>query len=219
MNKFIKLKDMKNKLIKTSRRGRPPRTEEQILASRNLIIRAARELFAIHGYEGVSMRKIAIKANCLPATLYSLFPSKSYLLYQILESINIELTLQLEKCYNNDQGLERLENLCYLQLDFWLERPGDCKAIFLMEDEYFKYEGKYFLNKSSIFQLDIYIISILQAQSCGDVKAGDPEEIKNILFCTVFGIALSLISISMYHLADPKIIGKKAISSLINGLK
>ncbi|WP_436863536.1 TetR/AcrR family transcriptional regulator [Acinetobacter haemolyticus] len=210
---------MKNKLIKSSRRGRPPRTEEQLLANRNLIIRAARELFATHGYEGVSMRKIAIKANCLPATLYSLFPSKSDLLYQILEFINIELTFQLEKCYDTSQGLVRLENLCYAQLNFWLERPGDCKAIFLLEDVYFKYEEKYFFNKLSIFQLDIYIKAIIEAQSRGEVKAGDPEEIKNIILCSIFGIALSLISISKYHLDDQKILGEKTICLLINGLK
>ncbi|KXZ71205.1 Nucleoid occlusion factor SlmA [Acinetobacter venetianus] len=210
---------MKNTLIKTSRRGRPPRTEDQILASRNLIIQVARELFATHGYEGVSMRKIAMKANCLPATLYSLFPSKSDLLYQILEFINIELTLRLENCYNNSHELKRLENLCYIQLDFWLERPGDCKAIFLIEDVYFKYEENIFFNKSSFFQLDIYMLAIQEAQSRGDVKAGDPEEIKNIIICTIFGIALSLISISKYHLDDPKITGEKTIRSLINGLK
>ncbi|MEQ1137329.1 TetR family transcriptional regulator [Acinetobacter seifertii] len=65
---------MEKTYIDASRRGRPPRTEDQLEASRNSIIQAARDLFAIHGYEGVSMRKIAVKANCLPSTLYLLFP-------------------------------------------------------------------------------------------------------------------------------------------------
>lgn len=44
------------------RRGRPTRSTAQIEASRDKIIQAARDLFAVQGYAGVSMRKIAAKA-------------------------------------------------------------------------------------------------------------------------------------------------------------
>lgn len=37
---------MENKETKTSRCGRPPRSQEQITASRNVIIQAAKDLFA-----------------------------------------------------------------------------------------------------------------------------------------------------------------------------
>ena len=82
---------MENKETKTSRRGRPPRSQEQITASRNVIIQAAKDLFAAHGYEGVSMRKIAAQADCLPATLYTLFPNKRQLLHYIWENIFLDL--------------------------------------------------------------------------------------------------------------------------------
>ncbi|WP_151766570.1 TetR/AcrR family transcriptional regulator [Acinetobacter seifertii] len=210
---------MEKTYIDASRRGRPPRTEDQLEASRNSIIQAARDLFAIHGYEGVSMRKIAVKANCLPSTLYLLFPSKNELLHKILEVIYKDLNIQLEQCYRSSYEPDRLQNLCLILLEFWLDRPGDCKAIFLIEDNHFESKEDSYLNKLEIFQLNIYNQTIIEAQLRGEIKDGDPEEIKNILLFTIFGIALSLISISKYHFKNEKKIREKIVKSLINGIK
>ncbi|WP_252358107.1 TetR/AcrR family transcriptional regulator [Acinetobacter proteolyticus] len=219
MNKFNKLTSMTNKQINSMRRGRPPRSADQITASRNTIIQAARELFAIHGYNGVSMRKIAGKANCLPATLYALFPSKRELLNQILEVVYIDLTIQLEECYKTSSESDRLENLCLVQLNFWVNRPGDYKAILLIEDTYLDFEEEYCSKKSAIFQLEIYTRVIREAQSRGKLKAGSPEEIRSILLCTILGIALSMINIPKYHLKISEKIKENAIRALIAGLK
>ncbi|PKF31685.1 TetR/AcrR family transcriptional regulator [Acinetobacter proteolyticus] len=210
---------MTNKQINSMRRGRPPRSADQITASRNTIIQAARELFAIHGYNGVSMRKIAGKANCLPATLYALFPSKRELLNQILEVVYIDLTIQLEECYKTSSESDRLENLCLVQLNFWVNRPGDYKAILLIEDTYLDFEEEYCSKKSAIFQLEIYTRVIREAQSRGKLKAGSPEEIRSILLCTILGIALSMINIPKYHLKISEKIKENAIRALIAGLK
>ena len=79
------------------RRGRPTRSLEQIEASRDKIIQVARDLFAVEGYAGVSMRKIAAKADCTPSMLYTLFPNKKQLLHFIWESIFADLLVELEE--------------------------------------------------------------------------------------------------------------------------
>lgn len=199
-------------------RGRPPRTIDQITASRNSVIQAARELFAIHGYNSVSMRKIASKAKCLPATLYDLFPNKRELLNQILEAIYIDLSIQLEECYKISHESNRLENLCFSQLDFWLNRPGDFKAVYLREDTYLDSEQENISKKFSIFQTEIYTRVIIEYQYRGNLKSGNPEEIKNILLCAIFGIVLSLIHTSKYSFENLEKIKEKTIRSLIIGL-
>lgn len=211
---------MENKQTKTSRRGRPPRSQEEIIASRNIIIQAARDLFAAHGYEGVSMRKIAAKADCLPASLYNLFPSKRHLLHHIWENIFLDLMRELEECYKNTPESERLENLCLTQVDFWLNRPDDCRAIFLIEDHPQNPEEHYFVDDSqAVPQLEIYTRAITEAQQRGEVKAGDPNEIKNVLLCSILGIALSLIGIPEYPWGNPNTLKEMTIRALIIGLK
>lgn len=211
---------MENKEINAPRRGRPPRSQEQIIASRNVIIQAARDLFAAHGYEGVSMRKIAAKADCLPATLYTLFPSKRHLLHHIWEVIFLDLMAKLEECYENSAESERLEKLCLTQIDFWLNRPDDCRAIFLIEDQPQSSEEHYFVDDSqAIPQLEIYTRAIREAQSRGEVKSGDPSEIKNVLLCSILGISLSLIGIPEYPWGNPTTLKEMTIRALILGLK
>ncbi|MGA6135540.1 TetR/AcrR family transcriptional regulator [Acinetobacter sp. TUM15071] len=210
---------MENNQIKAPRRGRPPRSQEQIEANRNVIIQAARDLFAAHGYEGVSMRKIAAQADCLPATLYTLFPSKRQLLHHIWEVIFLDLMLELEECYNNSPESERLEKLCTAQVDFWLNRPNDCRAIFLIEDHPQNAEEHYFVDASqAVPQLEIYTRAIKEAQARGEIHAGDANEIKNVLLCSMLGITLSLIGIPEYPWGNPNILKEMTISALIKGL-
>lgn len=211
---------MENKQVNTSRRGRPPRSQEQIIASRNVIIQAARDLFAAHGYEGVSMRKIAAKAECLPATLYNLFPSKRHLLHHIWEITFLDLVNKLEECYEHSPASKRLENLCLTQIDFWLNRPDDCRAIFLIEDRPQNSDDHYFVEDSqAVPQLEIYTRAIQEAQSRGEVRLGNPDEIKNILLCSILGVSLSLIGIPEYSWGNPTSLKEMTINALISGLK
>ena len=58
-------------------------TPKQV-ARRESIIKAVRSLLSRHGYDGVSMRKVAAEAGVSPSTLYEIYESKDTL---ILESV------------------------------------------------------------------------------------------------------------------------------------
>jgi AcrR family transcriptional regulator len=62
-----------------ARNGRPVRTpsQERALDKKNRIIRAAYELFDLHGFEEVSIRGIAREAGVSIGTIYSYFHDKS----------------------------------------------------------------------------------------------------------------------------------------------
>lgn len=198
----------------------PPRSQEQIEASRNVIIQAAKDLFALHDYEGVSMRKIAAQADCMPATLYTLFPNKRQLLHHIWEVIFLDLMKELEECYQKSPETDHLENLCLAKVDFWLNRPDDCRAIFLIEDHPQDSDDHYFVeNSQAIPQLEVYTRAITEAQLRGEIRAGDPVEIKNVLLCSILGIALSLIGIPEYPWGNPTTLKEQTIKALMIGLQ
>ncbi|MFV5661901.1 TetR/AcrR family transcriptional regulator [Acinetobacter pittii] len=216
MNKFIKLKFMNHKFINMSQDGRSPLQEDETKPSRTLIIQTARELFTVEGYENVSMLKIAEKASCLPSNLYTLFPSKRILLHEVLELIYQDLKAYLEECYEKSHETERLESVCFAQIDFWLSQPGDWKIIFLSEDIYLNYRKEIVSKKSALFKLEIYNRVIIEAQLNGIIRSGSSEEIKNILLSTIMGTVLILINHHEYNIKNLK---EKTIRSLINGLK
>lgn len=211
---------MKDVPRQTPRRGRPPRSIDAIEASRNRIVKAARDLFAAEGYDGVSMRKVAARAGCLPSTLYTLFPNKRRLLHFLWESIFAELIEVLERAYAKGAPPDRLANLCLAHIDFWLQRPQDYRAIFLVEDRLQDSDDPYFVqNDHAARYLDILRGAIVDGQSRGEIRVGDPDAIRNALLCCLQGVAYNLIAIPEYDWGDPAQLKAVTVKAFIAGLR
>jgi len=211
---------MKTVPPKAARKGRPPRSEQQAETSRGLILEAARKLFADEGYDGVSMRKIASIAQCSPAALYTLFPNKRQLLRHLWEEVFAALFGVLEAAYDRSAEPDRVEALCLAFVDFWLQRPDDYRAIFLIQDRLQGAQDSYFVDSSDVLsRMGILRRSITEAQARGELRAGDPYGIQNVLLCGVQGIALNLITIPEYPWGDPDRIKQDTIRTLVTGLR
>ena len=65
--------------------GVKERQERERDEARRTILDAARELFVAEGYQNVSIRKVAEKAEYSPASLYGYFPSKDDLFFALAE--------------------------------------------------------------------------------------------------------------------------------------
>ncbi|WP_435220543.1 TetR/AcrR family transcriptional regulator [Streptomyces sp. Tue6028] len=184
-----------------------------------MILRAARDLFASEGYEGVSMRKVAERAGCAPATIYSFFSSKRRLLHQIWEEVFRELTEALRSSYEKDADLEKL---CVIYLDFWLNRPDDYRAIFLTQDRPLagNEDTGYFVdNSQALSGLDIFCVALSEAQARGEIQPGDPVEMRSVLFCAMHGVALSLVTIPEYNWGDPTHLKVNTVRALMRGIQ
>ncbi len=203
-----------------ARRGRPPRSAGQAEASRQRIVKAARDLFAAEGYRGVSMRKVAARAACQPSTLYALFPGKRQLLHFLWEGIFTDLSAALARAWNDHAAPDRLAALCLATIDFWLGRPDDFMAVFLVEDHPREPGDQYFAQSSpALLNLTAYRRAVTEAQERGEVRAGDPDDIKNALVCCLQGVAYNLICIPEYPWGDPAEIKRIAVQTLVGGLR
>src|SRR5215469_3467038 len=99
---------------------------------RQLILDAARELFATEGYRNVSMRKIAEKIEYSPTTIYLYFNDKSELLFSLCEetfSLLIEQFGQLE--HEVDDPVERLRLALKSYVLFGIAHPNHYKVTFM----------------------------------------------------------------------------------------
>jgi len=65
--------------------GSRERRQREKLETRDKILEAARELFVQHGYEGVSMRKVAEKIEYSPTTIYLHFADKESLFKELCQ--------------------------------------------------------------------------------------------------------------------------------------
>lgn len=201
-------------------RGRPPRSANKALTDKARIVSAARELFAEQGYEGVSMRKIACRAECSPAALYQLFPGKRQILHFIWEEVFHDLSLSLYKAYEHNQPQDRLEAVTFSFVDFWLARPDDYRAIFLIEDKPTGSQEAYFVETSqALHGLALIRQTVVEAQERGEIAMADPDEICSILISMAQGLALNFITIPEYPWGDAQSVKTRAFSALFKGLR
>lgn len=182
-----------------------------------MILRAARDLFASEGYAGVSMRKVAERAGCAPATIYAFFPGKRRLLHQIWEGVFEDLGRELNSSY---AGAADLEKLCLTYIDFWLGRPDDYRAIFLTEDHpQVSDEGFFVDNSPSLPGLDVFCTALTDGQERGEIEPGDPLEMRSVLLSSMHGVALGLITIPEYPWGDPTRLKDNTVRALVRGMR
>lgn len=200
-------------------RGRPRRSRAQIENSRQQILDAARALFAAEGYDGVSMRKIATQAGCSPAALYTVFPSKRVMLRVIWEEVFDALGSTLEAIAKRSCADTRLQALCEGVVDFWLGRPDDYRAIFLIEDRLQNVQDRYFVEESpALSRLQVVRAAIVEAQAQGAIKMAPAGDILNVLLCGTQGIAHNLITIPEYPWGDAQALKSATLGALLRGL-
>ena len=99
------------------------------------IVKAATELFSLHGYEHVSMRKIAEKIDYSPTTIYNYFNNKNELLSILLKQ-GYELFYQtLESAYteNENESFQiKLKKVLSAYVKFGLSNKDYYKLMFII---------------------------------------------------------------------------------------
>lgn len=190
---------MTGKHAKHPRIGRPPRTAEQEAALRGRAIAAARRLFAEHGFEGVSMRRIAAEAGCAAMTLYDYFHSKNEILRYIWEDFFAELFARVEAAAaRRGTPAQKLRRVAAVYLDYWFEYPDRYRMIYLNEDRAGEGERHYVDASDIVGRYAILRELIVAAQAAGQARTGDPQLLAETLVCVLQGIAHSLITIPEY---------------------
>ena len=113
------------------------RRQREKLALRQVILSAARELFAKEGYESVSMRKIAEKIEYSPTTIYLYFQDKHDLIHEICEGTFALLTKKVVKALvSSSDPVERLKAGLRAYVDFGIGHPNHYRVTFMTPHEH-----------------------------------------------------------------------------------
>jgi AcrR family transcriptional regulator len=99
---------------------------------RDLITEAAMRLFLEHGYEKVSIRRIAEEIEYSPATLYLYFKDKDEILFTLHNEGFEDLYKRQQTVLSVKDPLERLRRHGELYVSFALEKPEYYDLMFIM---------------------------------------------------------------------------------------
>lgn len=111
--------------------GVKERRERVKSETRDKILDAARELFISHGYEGVTMRKVAEKIEYSPTAIYVHFADKEDLFHQLCNEDFGRLAEVFQSSAMPLDPLERLREIGRLYVEFGLRYPNHYKLMFM----------------------------------------------------------------------------------------
>ncbi|MDD9304893.1 MAG: TetR/AcrR family transcriptional regulator [Desulfobacter sp.] len=179
-------------------RGRPLKSETQKAVIRDQIIGCARTLFLEEGFENVSMRKIAAKANCTPTTLYHYFHNKRHLLHFLWEELFEQVSdFSMPQVKKKTDPLSQIQSIMTQYSTYWIENPDHFRVIFMVEDLLSPLDedlnAETMISHMQIFQ--VLISAIEQGIKTGLFEYDNTELIWQILLAHSHGIVSSLITI------------------------
>jgi AcrR family transcriptional regulator len=99
------------------------------------ILDAARELFATHGYEAVTLRKIAEAIEYTPAAIYGHFQDKDDLIRTLCKRDVDVFSAQLSKLQSVADPVERVRQLGHGYVRFALEHPQHYRLMFMTPND------------------------------------------------------------------------------------
>src|SRR3974377_1754627 len=97
----------------------------------NRILDAAQDLFTRHGYEAVTMRRIAEKVEYTPTALYFHFQNKEALLQELSERSALALGVEFGKLRSFKDPLERVRRMGKAYIQFALAHPYADRLLFI----------------------------------------------------------------------------------------
>jgi AcrR family transcriptional regulator len=107
------------------------RREREKLALRTKILDAARELFAEHGYDAVTMRQIAERIEYTPTAIYYHFKDKDAVIRELCDADYSALAEEFQKIAAVDDPRQRLREMGRAYTRFALEHPNHYRLMFM----------------------------------------------------------------------------------------
>lgn len=99
--------------------------------TRDIILDAARELFIEHGYEGVSMRKVAEKIEYSPTAIYVHFQDKQDLFHELCNEDFARLAEVFQQASMPVDPVQRIRAIGRTYIEFGTHYPNHYKLMFM----------------------------------------------------------------------------------------
>jgi len=176
-------------------RRRQPEQKEQL---RRLILQEASGLFLESGYSHFSMRKLAERTGCSPATLYLYFRDKDDLLFTVVDDAFVRFKRELaEAAAGSEDPWERLGRLSEAYIRFGLDYPVHYQLMFMWRIDYLTGSRKGD-PKPRMEAFQVLADAVRYAIDRSAMQPVDPAALSDILWATMHGIVALAIQMPMF---------------------
>jgi AcrR family transcriptional regulator len=158
---------------------------------RELILSAAKQVFAEEGLEGASLRAIAVRAGYTPAALYFHFDSKEAIYAEVLKASLVSLGSAVDRAVAQAKtSKQRLMAAAMSFFRFYAEHPGDLDLGFYLFRGGMKPAG---LGHERDERLNAALEASLQPIAEAAIELGASRQRANLLMVDCFAHAAGLL--------------------------
>ncbi len=182
------------RIRKASRHRREQEKEEL----RQIILKAAGELFLEQGYDHFSMRKLAERIGYSVATLYLYFKDKDDLLFTVVDDGFVRFGRRLvEAAASSDDPWTRLIALSQAYITFGLHNPVYYQLMFMWRAD-FLLQTRAGEQKPRFEAFGVLQDAVQYAMDMGAMKPGDAQSYSDVLWATMHGIVSLAMNMSFF---------------------
>ena len=197
---------------------RPALTEEQRREIRRRIRRAASELYGTSGLGEISARAIAKKAGVSVGTIYSHFGNLAELMQSLWRQPVRQLVADLDEIAKDvEQPLTTLRALLNKYAEFAQTNNAVYRGAFMfVRPESHPKPEAIAIEEAAIPGA---LISVIKAgQDAGEIKAGDPIELAQLVWAGVHGAIALPDNLDRVAFSNPEVIVEQMIETLIESI-
>lgn len=196
-------------------RNRQGRREAVSGHKRDLILEAARQVFAEEGLEGASLRAIAMQAGYTPAALYFHFESKEDIYAEVLRASLQSLGLAVNRATERARSPAlRLEAAAMAFFRFYADNPRDLDLGFYLFRGGMKPAG---LGHMRDVALNAALEAALRPVADAAIEMGASQERANLLVVECFAHAAGLLL--LLHTGRIRMFGASALDMMESFVK
>lgn len=180
------------------------------------ILDAARKLLVQHGYDYLSMRKIAAEVGCKAATIYYYYKNKDAIVDALVEEGNrLHYRISKEIANKHQNPMLRFEALLWTSMEFGINNPAYFEILYLLQQE----GGEGEVEHRIIPGQELGRQALREASTAGMVNIGDPEIACATSFAMLNGVITSVLRGSFYPELSKEAIKKETIRRIMDSLK
>jgi len=187
---------------------------------REEILDAARELFLKHGYENVSMRKIASKIEYSPTTIYLYFQDKSEILKTLCEETFGKLSRTMAELeHTPGDPVATLRKVGFAYIHFGLAHPNHYQVAFMTRMDGIDTDPEQFARSAGAQTFQCLVNCVRACVESGDFRKIDVMAASQALWCAVHGVTSLLITKSGFPFIEQEQLIATVVDGMIDGFR
>jgi AcrR family transcriptional regulator len=192
--------------------GRRTRERED---SRLALIEAARDVLREDGYDGLTIRRVAERAEYGLGTVYTYFTDKDDLLYALVREDFARLTERLRSIRAVHTGVAAVREMLLSYVRMGLEQPASYEIMFMLRP---RLAGRTVADDRDEHAYAIFRGCIADAIVAGELRAGDPDVYAQTLWAAAHGLVSLQVTLPGFPWAASEALADTLVAAQLRGL-